>query len=66
MKGQHLHQPDLGAFPLAASPEVHQDLPRVRPGKDLEEGLLELLRVRAVEEEGEDGVARGLAQAEVG
>jgi hypothetical protein len=70
VKSQHLHQPDLGAFPLAASPEVppvhHQDLPQVRPRKDLEEGLLELLRVQAVEEEGEDGVARGLAQAEVG
>jgi len=46
-------------------PVHHQDLPRVRPRKDLEEGLLELLRVQAVEE-GEDGVARGLAQAEVG
>jgi hypothetical protein len=70
VKGQHLHRPDLGTFPLAASPEVlpvhHQDLPQVRPWKDLEESLLELLRVQAVEEEGEDGVARGLAQAEVG
>ncbi len=73
MKGQHLHQPDLGAFPLAASPEVlpvrYQGPPQVRPRKDLEEGLLELLRVQAVQavqEEGEDGVARGLAQAEVG
>jgi len=47
-------------------PVHHQDLPQVRPGKDLEEGLLEPLRVRAVEEEGEDGVARGLARAEVG
>jgi len=52
VKGQHLHQSDLGAFPLAASPEVlpvhHQDLPQVRPKvasltrEDLEEGLLEL------------------------
>ena len=70
VKGQHLHQPDLGTFPPAASPEVppvhHQDLPRVCSGKDLEEGLLELLRVQAVEEEGEEGVARGLAKAEVG
>jgi hypothetical protein len=47
-------------------PVHHQDLPQVRPRKDLEEGLLELLRVQAVQEEGEDGVARGLAQAEVG
>jgi hypothetical protein len=53
-------------------PVHHQDLPQVRPKvasltrEDLAEGLLELLRVQAVEEEGEDGVARGLAQAEVG
>jgi hypothetical protein len=69
-QGQDLHQLYLGTFPLAASLEVlpvhHQDLPQVRPRKDLEEGLLELLRVQAVQEEGEDGVARGLAQAEVG
>jgi len=50
---------------LEVLPVHHQDLPQVRPGKDPEEGLLELLRVQAVEE-GEDGVARGLAQAEVG
>jgi hypothetical protein len=37
-----------------------------RSAPDLEEGLLEPLRVQAVEEEGEDGVARGLARAEVG
>jgi hypothetical protein len=70
VKGQHLHRPDLGTFPFAASPEMlpvrYQGPPQVRPGKDLEEGLLELLRVQAVQEEGEDGVARGLAQAEVG
>jgi hypothetical protein len=53
-------------LPLPRLPVHHQDLPQVRPRKDPEEGLLELLRVQAVEEEGEDGVARGLAQAEVG
>jgi hypothetical protein len=74
VKGQHLHQPDLGTFPLAASPEVlpvhHRDLPQVRPRKDLEEASWSFSgsrrcrrRVRVV---CEDGVARGLAQAEVG
>jgi hypothetical protein len=46
-------------------PVRYQGPPQVRPRKDLEEGLLELLRVQAVQEEGEDGVARGLAQAQV-
>ncbi|VCU54993.1 hypothetical protein TTHNP4_00457 (plasmid) [Thermus thermophilus] len=67
VQGQNLHEPDLGALPLAASPEVlpvhHQDPSQVRLGEDLEEGLLELLWVQAVKEE---GVARGVAQAQVG
>ena len=50
----------------AMSPPPEGLLPPPRPRKDLEEGLLELLRVQAVQEEGKDGVARGLAQAEVG
>jgi hypothetical protein len=60
MQGQVLHQPHVGTLPLAASPEAlpvhHRDLLWVRPkvasltGEDLEEGLLELLRVQAVEE----------------
>ena len=75
VKGQHLHQLYLGTFPFAASLEVlpvhHQDLPQVRPKvasltrEDLAEGLLELLRVQAVEEGGEGGVAWGFAQAQV-
>ncbi len=64
VQGQDLHEPDLGALPLAASPEVlpvhHQDPSQVHLGEDLEEGLLELLWVQTVKEEGEDGVARGL------
>ena len=70
VQGQDLHEPDLGALPLAASPEVlpvhHQNPSQVRPGEDLVEGLLELLWVQAVKEEGEEGVARGVAQAQVG
>ena len=70
MQGQALHEPDLGALPLAASPEVlpvhHQNPSQVRLGEDLVEGLLELLWVQAVKEEGEEGVARGVAQAQVG
>jgi len=55
------HQLDLGAFPLAASPQVlpvhHQDLkvfpyrgssPKVGFGEDLAKGRLELLRIQAV------------------
>jgi len=53
-------------LPRRCFPSTTRTSSQVRPGKDLEEGLLEPLRVRAVEEEGEDGVARGLARAEVG
>jgi len=79
VQGQDLHQLDLGAFPLAASPQVlpvhHQDLPKVGFGEDLAKGRLELLRIQAVtaspsgehlEEKGDGGVAWGLAQAQVG
>nr|WP_245606053.1 hypothetical protein [Thermus amyloliquefaciens] len=41
-------------------PVHHQDPSQVHLGEDLEEGLLELLWVQTVKEEGEDGVARGL------
>ncbi|WP_213082817.1 hypothetical protein, partial [Escherichia coli] len=70
VQGQDLHQLDLGAFPLAASPQVlpvyHQDFPKVGFGEDLEEGRLELFRIQAVKEKGDGGVAWGLAQAQVG
>ncbi|MGV2481939.1 UNVERIFIED_CONTAM: hypothetical protein IGO34_34655, partial [Salmonella enterica subsp. enterica serovar Weltevreden] len=70
VQGQDLHQLHLGAFPLAASPQVlpvhHQDLPKVGFGEDLAKGRLELLRIHAVKENGDGGVAWGLAQAEGG
>ncbi len=70
VQGQDLHQLHLGAFPLAASPQVlpvyHQDFPKVGFGEDLEEGRLELFRIQAVKEKGDGGVAWGLAQAQVG
>ncbi|MCH1927716.1 hypothetical protein L6232_23260, partial [Shewanella sp. C31] len=53
-------------FRAAVHPVHHQDLSQVRLGKELKEGFLEPLGGQAVEGEGEDGVARGLAQAQVG
>jgi len=53
-------------LPKEGLPVHHQDLLGVHFGEDLEEGFLELLGVQAVHEQGDGGVARGLAEAEVG